>query len=63
MRIFRAIQLLVLSLAALYLDSCQTATPTTRINQNPVMFRQLSPEQQLLVQQGRICEGMTKDAV
>lgn len=63
MRIFRAIQLLVLSLAALYLDSCQMATPTTRINQNPVMFRQLSPEQQLLVQQGRICEGMTKEAV
>lgn len=27
------------------------------------MFQQLTPEQQLMVQQGRICEGMTKDAV
>ncbi len=63
MRVFQAFHLLVLSLGALLLDSCQTVTPATRIHQNPVMFRQLSPEQQLLVQQGRICEGMSKDAV
>lgn len=27
------------------------------------MYNMLSPEQQMMVQQGRICEGMTKDAV
>lgn len=27
------------------------------------MFRHLSPEHQALVQQGRICDGMSKDAV
>lgn len=63
MRLFHALHLLALSAAALFLESCQTATPMTRIEQNPVMFRQLPPAQQLLVQQGRICEGMTKDAV
>ncbi len=63
MRLFHALHLLALSTAALFLESCQTATPMTRIDQNPVMFRQLPPAQQLLVQQGRICEGMTKDAV
>ncbi len=35
----------------------------SRIEANPVMFGVLSPEHKLLVQQGRICEGMTKDAV
>lgn len=45
------------------LASCQTATPASRISQNPVMYNMLSPEQQVLVQQGRICEGMSKDAV
>ena len=63
MRVFRSILLLVSALAAFCLDSCQTVTPATRISQNPVMFRQLTLEQQLLVQQGRICEGMTRDAV
>lgn len=63
MRLFHALHLLALSAAALFLESCQTATPMTRIDQNPVMFRQLPPAQQLLVQQGRIYEGMTKDAV
>ena len=50
-------------MVSLFLGACQTATPSTSISQNPVMFRQLSPEQQMLVQQGRICEGMSKDAV
>ncbi len=49
---------LVLSLA-----SCQSATPATRIAENPVLFRSLPTEQQLMVQQGRICEGMSQDAV
>lgn len=49
---------LVLSLA-----SCQSATPATRIAENPVMFRSLPQEQQVMVQQGRISEGMSQDAV
>ena len=35
----------------------------SRITKNPVMFCVLSPEQQLMVQQGKICEGMSKEAV
>ncbi len=49
---------LVLSLAA-----CQSATPASRIAENPVMFQSLPAEQQTLVQQGRISEGMSQDAV
>lgn len=49
--------------AALALVSCQTVSPAKRIEANPVMFQSLNPEQQLMVQQGRICKGMTKDAV
>lgn len=65
MRMFcqRCLQATVTALAALVLTGCQTVTPATRIQENPVMFRALSPEQQLMVQQGRICEGMSKDAV
>lgn len=54
---------LLACMAALLLAACQTATPATRIEANPVMFRSLSAEQQLMVQQGRIAKGMTKDAV
>lgn len=54
---------LFVCMAALSLVACQTATPATRIEANPVMFRALSAEQQLMVQQGRIEKGMTKDAV
>lgn len=42
---------------------CQSATPAARIEANPVLFRSLTPEQQLMVQQGKICKGMSKDAV
>lgn len=49
--------------AAALLVACQSANPASRIAENPVMFRALSPEQQLMVQQGRICEGMSKAAV
>ena len=63
MRLFRVIHLLILGTAAMLLESCQTATPSTRISQNPVMYGMLTPEQQVMVQQGRICEGMSKDAV
>lgn len=55
--------LLLAGLAALTLAACQTANPATRIQANPVIFQSLSAEQQLMVQQGRICKGMTKDAV
>lgn len=43
--------------------ACQSSTPAARIESNPVLFRALSPEQQLMVQQGRICKGMSKEAV
>lgn len=51
------------AVAALLLVSCQSSTPASRIEENPVIFRALSPEQQLMVQQGRICKGMSKEAV
>ena len=63
MSLFRYILPLIVCVVACALGSCQVVTPADRIGRNPVMFRTLSPEQQLLVQQGRICEGMTKDAV
>lgn len=47
----------------LLLAACQTSSPASRIEENPVLFRALSPEQQLMVQQGRICKGMSKEAV
>lgn len=63
MRLFRTIQMMVTGAVAFLLGSCQTITPATRINQNPVMYNMLSPEQKVMVQQGQICEGMSKDAV
>jgi len=55
---------LTLCLASLvFFVSCQSATPSTRIESNPVLFQSLPAEQQLLVQQGRICEGMSPQAV
>lgn len=48
---------------ALLVASCTPVTPATRIAENPVMFKSLPPRQQVLVQQGRICEGMNRDAV
>lgn len=38
-------------------------TPAERIAENPVVFNTLPPNQKVLVQQGRICNGMTPDAV
>ena len=64
MNVFRCFLLMLSGLVVVtLLGACQSMTPAERIGQNPVMFRMLSPEQQLLVQQGRICEGMTKEAV
>lgn len=59
----RGLRVLAAGLMAVVLVACQTATPATRIEANPVMFRALDAEQQLMVQQGRICKGMSKDAV
>ncbi len=59
---------LMMPLAALLamastLVSCQTATPASRIEENPVMFASLPAEDQLLVQRGQIRTGMSQDAV
>ena len=45
------------------LVSCASPTPADRIAENPAVFRTLPPNQQILVQQGRIEQGMTPDAV
>ena len=63
MSAFRPISLLLASLLVVVQVACQSVTPADRIGTNPVMFRTLTPEHQTLVQQGRICEGMSKDAV
>ena len=56
-------QALVLSAAcsALFLTSC--ATTESRISQHPEMYQRLSPSDQALVQQGKIRNGMSQDAV
>ncbi|MBR5887515.1 MAG: hypothetical protein IKZ07_04830 [Akkermansia sp.] len=51
------------ALLCLSLVGCQTPTPADRIAKNPAMFKALPIEQQALVQQGKICEGMKEDAV
>ncbi len=48
---------------AVQLVSCQSPTPASRISENPAMFTSLPVEQQPLVRQGRLCEGMRQDAV
>jgi len=49
---------------ALLLASCSTTSMVQkRITKNPELFAQLSQDHQLLVQQGRISEGMNKNAV
>lgn len=52
----------LITVAAL-LVSCHTPTPMDRIAENPAMFQSLSPEHQMMVQSGRICTGMNRDAV
>lgn len=44
-------------------SACQSSGPASRIEENPVLFKSLPAEQQLMVQQGRICKGMSKEAV
>lgn len=50
-------------LIGLSLAACQTPTPANRIAEHPAMFQSLPAEQQTLVQQGQICQGMKADAV
>jgi hypothetical protein len=46
---------------AFFLGGCSTTE--TRISERPQVFQSLSPNDQALVRQGRIREGMTQDAV
>lgn len=55
--------LIVSVVLAILMVSCQVPTPSSRIAENPAMFTSLPAEQQPLVRQGRICEGMKPDAV
>lgn len=48
---------------AVALAACQVATPADRIGEHRLLFQSLPAEQQLLVQQGRICEGMRPEVV
>lgn len=57
------VRLLLCMVPLLISVSCQSATPATRIESNPVLFQSLPADQQLLVQRGKICEGMTPQAV
>lgn len=43
--------------------SCVSYTPADRIAENPVLYKSLPVEQQVLVQQGNICKGMSPEAV
>lgn len=47
--------------ATLVLTAC--ATPASRIEKNPQLFAQATPEQQALIQQGQIALGFTADFV
>ncbi|MBU6300636.1 MAG: hypothetical protein KGS60_03715 [Verrucomicrobia bacterium] len=48
----------------LFLTGCQTSSgPDQRIAQNPAWYSALKQEDQLLIRQGRIREGMGKNAV
>lgn len=57
------LSLLALAGCVLVVFSGCVSTPRTRINKNPVLFQNLSPEQRQLVSAGRISEGMKRDAV
>lgn len=62
-RIKSFLVLMVFVLICATLESCTSVTPMTRIKENPAMFQSLSPEYRAMVQQGRICNGMSQDAV
>jgi len=58
--IFQALFACAISLTFLF-GGCTTVE--TRIQERPEAFRQMSPRDQALVQQGKIREGMSRDAV
>ena len=45
------------------LAACESATPQTRIQANPVLFNALPEAQRALVQQGQVCRGMSREGV
>ena len=55
--------LLLAPLLAFLLPSCSVNTPVSRIDKNPAMFDRLSNSEKQLVRQGRIRNGMDKQAV
>ncbi|MDO5470952.1 MAG: hypothetical protein Q4F38_06585 [Akkermansia sp.] len=59
----RFILMAAVVLSGLSLSSCQSSTPASRIAAHPAMFSALPPAQQSLVRQGRLAEGMSRDAV
>ncbi len=63
---FRTIKVaacMALAAVGLLLSSCQVATPATRIEQNPVLFKSLPEKDRALVQRGHIRVGMSPEAV
>lgn len=63
MRCAKGLAAVALGICLVGLVSCSVITPADRIRENPAMYQNLPSEQQTLVQQGRICNGMNQDAV
>ena len=59
----KMLQFLTAALAAVVLSSCAGTNPASRVAQYPAMMETLSPEHRTMVLQGRVEEGMTRDAV
>jgi len=55
--------ILFLSIPLLTLLASCSSTPTSRIEQNPAIYKNLSSKHQGLVSKGQIARGMTKPAV
>lgn len=56
-------KLIKLILPIILLNSCVTPSSTTRIENNPYIYKQLPPKYQELVMKGQITQGMSKKAV
>jgi hypothetical protein len=53
----------IVSLAAVVFASCAPSTPEARIAARPELFEALPPRERALVRQGRLAQGMGRDAV
>lgn len=53
----------IVSLAAVVFASCAPSTPEARIAARPELFEALPPRHRELVRQGRLAQGMGRDAV